>query len=149
MPAVQATTSSQQTRRLAIQFTTDALMRAGFLVEPAPRGFLADLLIRQPRRSRLVRVLSAAGPHRRGGVGNLGLHWLLNETAADLIALVDLSRSQGWLFTLDDFGTQAKLTMKGSYHLDWIVARPGPNRSQVPDEAAFETRRFEFALHHL
>jgi hypothetical protein len=124
-------------RRQAIQLSNERLSSVGFEVENAPPGFRADLKIRRRRASFLVKVLAAAAPHHRGGTGSLGLHWMLNETAADDIALVDLSRSKVWLLPSGDFRSKAQPLTGSRYHLDWIVVPLGKAPTKVPGEEEF------------
>src|SRR5439155_12162236 len=89
--------------------------------ESAPPGFLADLKITRRSIIQFVKVMGAAAPHHRGGFGSLGLHWMLNQTAADLVSLVDLSRSKVWLLPIENFQSRALSLERGRWHLDWIV----------------------------
>ena len=83
----------------------EALAGVGLRAEAAP----PDILISCPSgRSALVRLLAAAAPHHRGGRGSLGLHWMLPDTPAEFVTLVDLSRRQGWLLPIDDFRAKAQ-----------------------------------------
>jgi hypothetical protein len=133
--------SSSVIRHQAIQLLTERLLSGGYVIEPAPHGFRADLLARQAGRSHLIKVLAAAAPHHRGGTGSLGLHWLLTETAADLVALVDLSRSRVWLLATHDFRSKAQALSGGRYHLDWIVVPIGSRRNRVAVEEQFDRYR--------
>ena len=117
----------------------EALAGVGLRAEAAP----PDILISSPSgRSALVRLLAAAAPHHRGGRGSLGLHWMLPDTPAEFVALVDLSRRQGWLLPIDDFRAKAQPLSEGRFHLDWIVAPLGKRRSRAPDEEEFAPYSF-------
>src|SRR5439155_21355815 len=117
--------SSSSVRSEAIRLCTERLASAGYRVQRPPSGFAADLRISRDRAIQLVKVLGAAAPHRRGGSGSLGLHWLLSETPADAVALVDLSRAKVWLLPIEEFQRRAISLVGGRLHLDWIVLALG------------------------
>ncbi len=87
---------------------------------------------------RLVRVLGRRGPHRRGGRGSLGLHWLLGPGPEELVALVDLSRRLVWLLPRQEFCRRAQPLPGGHYHLDWIVLPLGRGGKALPREEEWE-----------
>lgn len=131
-----------------VQARALALLRArvashGFSLEPdedtALRLFLPG------GTSARLRLLAAAAPHRRGGRGSWGLHWMLTDDGEDYVALVDLSREAVWLMPTADFRDRAQPLPGGRFHLDWLVWRLSP-RSQVEDEDAFEQYRLETVL---
>ena len=131
--------SSRAIREHATVLLTEWLCSAGYEVEPAPTGLRIDLIIRrQGQNEEMVKVLAAAAPHHRGGTGSLGLHWLLSETAADCVALVDLSRSFCWMIPVSTFKMEAQPLADGRYHLDWIVVPLGKHSNKVPPESKFE-----------
>jgi hypothetical protein len=132
--------SVREIRKEAVQLVTDRLRLASFTVEPAPRGSVADLVAKRRRTSHLVKVLAAAAPHRRGGTGSLGLHWMLPESAADLVALVDLSRQSSWLLPASDFKSKAQALAEGRFHLDWLV-EGNSGRTRIPNEEDFHSYR--------
>jgi hypothetical protein len=151
---------------VGLDLVIEALRGVGLRAEAASKDVPADLVVAGPSgRSVLVSVLAAAAPHHRGGRGSLGLHWMLRDTAADFIALVDLSRERGWLIPAADFRARAQPLSDGRFHLDWIVvplgsmrpdgrpqtgARPGPSgRTPVPDEEEFAPYAYERALPEL
>jgi hypothetical protein len=135
--AVQSRHLSSVIRSEAILLAGERLRSSGFEVEAPPPGLNADFKIGRRRTALLVKVLAAAAPHHRGGSGSLGLHWLLGETAADAIALVDLSRSKVWLLPIEDFQSRALSLTRGRYHLDWIVVLLGNRTPKPPDEDEF------------
>ncbi|HXG41327.1 MAG TPA: hypothetical protein VNL95_01220 [Dehalococcoidia bacterium] len=95
------------------------------------------LLVRWPGgQERLARVLARPGPHRRGGRGALGMHWLLPPGGEELVALADLGRGLAWLLTRRQFEAYARPERGGRYHLDWLVLPLGP--STLPMEEEFE-----------
>ncbi len=100
-------------------------------------------------RSVLVRVLAAAAPHQRGGRGSLGLHWMLSETPADFVAVVDLSRRRSWLVPAADFEVRAQPLPGRRFHLDWIVGERSGTSTPVPGEGEFESYVFARALARL
>ncbi len=137
-------------RRKGLDLVIGALRGAGLRAEAASKDVPADLMVAGPSGwSVLVSVLAAAAPHRRGGRGSLGLHWMLRDTAADFIALVDLSRERGWLIPAADFRARAQPLSDGRFHLDWIVVPLGRMRTQVPDEEEFAPYAYERALPEL
>ena len=134
----------------ANRLVIEAMRAAGLAAEPAPRDVPAQVLVATASgRALLVHVLVREAPHRRGGGGNLGLHWMTRDTPADFVALVDLSRRRGWLLPMEDFRTRARPAAGGRFHLDWIVLPLSPTRSRVPDENEFEPYAFETALPEL
>ena len=139
--------SSQAVRRRAVQFLADALATAGFQIELAPPGFLSELMVRRGGKNFLVKVLAASAPHRRGGTGSLGLQCILGETAADFVALADLSRLRGWLLPVEDFKRGAQPLTGNRDHLDWIVVPLGKYRSQVASENAYDRFLIESTNH--
>ena len=139
--------SEKLAHQRALDFVLEALEAAGLRAEAAPQGLPADAVIAgRAGRSVLVRILVRAGPHQRGGTGALGLHWMLRETPAEFVALVDLSRRQGWLLPTADFEERARALSGGRFHLDWIVAPLTNRRSKVADEHEFDEYAFERAL---
>ncbi len=142
-----ATPSPRVIRQEAARFVTGVLVDTGFRVEPPSPDFPADLLVTgHPRKAFLLKVLAAAAPHHRGGTGSLGLHWMLRDTPADFVALVDLSRSRGWLLPTKDFKERAQALRGGRFHLDWIVVRLGIPRKPVPAEEDFAPYAIEQAV---
>ena len=71
---------------------------------------------------------------------------MLGDTPAEFVALVDLSRRQGWLLLIDDFRAKAQPLSEGRFHLDWIVVPLGKRKSTAPDEGEFASYAFERAL---
>ncbi len=142
--------SSSVIRRCAISFVVEALRTVGLQAEPTPADLPGDLLASGGSgRSVFVCLLAAAAPHHRGGRGSLGLHWVLAETPADSVALVDLSRASGWLIPTDDFRARAQPLSGGRFHLDWIVVALGRRHSKVASEEEFATYLFEQSLPEL
>jgi hypothetical protein len=134
----------------ANRFVIDAMQAAGLTAELAPRDLPAQVVIGSPSgKALLVLVLVREAPHRRGGGGNLGLHWMTRDAPADFVALVDLSRRRGWLLPMEDLRARARPVAGGRLHLDWIVLPLSPTRSRVPDESEFEPYAFELALPEL
>ncbi|MCH8994950.1 MAG: hypothetical protein IH959_08310 [Chloroflexi bacterium] len=141
---------SASIRPRALDFVVEALAGVGLTAEETPPDVPADLLVAgRSGRSAVVRLLAAAAPHHRGGRGSLGLHWMLPDTAAEFVAVVDLSRRQGWLIPTADFRARAQPVSGGRFHLDWIVVPLGRTRARVPDEHEFEEYAFERALAEL
>lgn len=103
-------------------------------LEQREEGLFA--LVPPSGRPLLLKLLAASAPHRRGGRGSFGLHWLLQSDVEDYVAMVDLSRAAVWLLSAADFRAQAQRLPAGRFHLDWLVLRLSP-RSRVPDEEAF------------
>jgi|FaiFalFF_MnMetaG_3_1042247.scaffolds.fasta_scaffold01579_6 hypothetical protein len=91
-----------------------------------------------PGGQRLVRVLGRWGPHRRGGRGDLGLHWVLEPGPEEMVALVDLSRSLVWLLPREEFQRRAQPWPGGRLHLDWIVLPLGRGKRGLPREEEWE-----------
>jgi hypothetical protein len=95
------------------------------------------LLARWPTGGeRLLRLLARLGPHRRGGRGALGMHWLLPPGPEELVALADVGRGLVWLLPRREFQARARPQAGGRYHLDWLVLPLGP--SALPREEEFE-----------
>ena len=117
------------------------LAAAGIGLEPLPDLPLAFALLPPGGRMRIVKVLARPAPHRRGGRGSLGLHWLLPSDFEEYVALVDLSRQALWLLPAPEFRSRAQPLEAGRYHLDWLVLRLG--RSKVADESEFEGFKLE------
>jgi hypothetical protein len=118
----------------AVRLVTRSLARHGLEARTLAPGLLA---VRWPDgREGLARVLSRPGPHRRGGRGALGMHWLLPPGAEELVALADLGRGLVWLLTRDQFQARARPQRGGRFHLDWLVLPLGP--SSLPAEEEFE-----------
>jgi hypothetical protein len=128
-------------REHAVCLLAECLTSAGFRAEPAPSDSSVDLLIRQEGRALLVKLLSAAAPHHRGGTGSLGLHWMLPETIADRVALVDLARSLCWMFPSSTFREGAQTMSGRRYRLDWIVVPLGKHSKNIPMEIEFDRFR--------
>lgn len=141
--SVQKQASTRAIAARAARLLTERLTTEGFRVEPAPPDSSVDLLIRRDGRPLLVKLLTAAAPHHRGGTGSLGLHWMLPETIADRVALVDLSRSLCWMLPSSTFREEAQPLAGGRYHLDWIVVPLGKHSKSIPMEAKFD--RFKLA----
>ncbi len=101
---------------------------------------LAPGLISLPRPEGqwLVRILGRRGPHRRGGRGDLGLHWVLEPGPEEMVALVDLSRSLVWLLPREEFHRRAQPWPGGHLHLDWIVLPLGRGSKSLPREEEWE-----------
>ncbi len=134
-------------RGRAREFVVRALARVKLRAEAAPAGLPADLLVEGScGRAVLVRLLARAAPHHRGGRGSLGLHWMLSDTPAEYVALVDLSRERGWLLPAADYRARAQPVSGDRYHLDWIVVPIGRPRTKVAAEEEFEEYTFERAL---
>ena len=131
-------------RRQALEFLIEALAAVGLRGEPAPNNVAADLVVEAMGETVLIRLLAAAAPHRRGGRGSLGLHWMLPDAAAEFVALVDLSRRRGWLMPAADFRARAQPMSGGRFHLDWIVSPLGKTRSRASGEEEFA--RYSFGL---
>ncbi len=130
-------------RRQALEFLIDTLAGGGLRAEAAPNDIAADVIVElSTQRSVSVRLLAAAAPHRRGGRGDLGLHWMLPDTSAEFVALIDISRPRGWLMPAADFRARAQPMAGGRFHLDWIVAPLGKTRSPAPDEEEFAQYAF-------
>jgi hypothetical protein len=125
-------------RRRALEFAAERLRSTGFVVEDAPPGLRAELLLSEDRQTYLVKLLATAAPHRLGPRGSIGLHWMLPETPAELVALVDLSRSRLWLLPAADFKRLAQPVSGGRFHLDWIVVHLSNARTRIRDEDYFE-----------
>ncbi len=109
----------------------------------APLGAIALdkglLALPTERKRKLVRVLVRLGPHRRGGRGDLGLHWVAPSGPEELLALVDVSRSLVWLMPREVFCQRAQPWPRGAFHLDWIVLPLGKRRSHWPQEEEWES----------
>jgi hypothetical protein len=134
----------------ALEFVLSELGHAGLRAEAAPPDLPGDAaIVGRDGRSLLVRILVRAGPHHRGGRGSLGLHWMLRDTPAEFVALVDLSRRLGWLLPTAHFRAQASALSDGRFHLDWIVVPLTGRTSRVPQEGEFERYAFESALPEL
>lgn len=133
-----------ETRRAAEALLRARLAVAGIGLEPLPDLPLAYALLPRGGKIRIVKLLAQAAPHRRGGRGSLGLHWLLPSDFEEFVALVDLSREAVWLLPAPEFRSRARPLEAGRYHLDWLVLRLG--RSKVADELEFESFRLERTL---
>jgi hypothetical protein len=136
--SVQRRGPTKARREHAVRLLTDRLTSAGFRVEPGPPDCFVDLLITRDGVPLLVKLLAAAAPHHRGGTGSLGLHWMLPETIADRVALVDLARSVCWILPSSTFREEAQPLAGGRHHLDWIVVPLGKPASSVPMETEFD-----------
>ena len=130
-------------RKRGVALVREALARAGLAVATASAGLAAELAIVRSDGDELVKVLTAAAPHRRGGSGSLGLHWLLGDTAAEVVALVDLSREKAWLMPTAEFRRLAEALTGGRFHLDWIVVPIGRAPLGVAMEAALDAYAIE------
>ena len=141
-----------ETRQAAEKLLRARLADAGIALESLPDLPLAYALLppeggmRPDGRpsGRIVKLLAQAAPHRRGGRGSLGLHWLLPSDFEEYVALVDLSREAVWLLPAPEFRSRAQPLEAGRYHLDWLVLRLG--RSKVADESEFEGFKLERVL---
>lgn len=145
--AARARTSAFDIQRKAQTFLVDQLSRLGLEAETLPGGDPSLLIVsdRGGRRSLVVRILPAAGPHRRGGRGSLGLHWMLRSDIEDYAALVDLSRRRAWLLPAAEFRSRAQPLPGGRFHLDWLVVPLGRPRSRPPPEHEFDEYLLEAA----
>jgi len=130
-----------ETRRAAEVLLRTRLAAAGIGLEPLPDLPLAYALLPRGGKMRIVKMLAQAAPHRRGGRGSLGLHWLLPSDFEEFVALVNVSREAVWLLPAPEFRSRAQRLEAGRYHLDWLVVRLG--RSNVADELEFEPFRLE------
>jgi len=106
----------------------------------AGRGarLVAPGLIALPPGPKLVRVVGRRGPHRRGGRGSLGLHWVLGPGPEELVALVDVSRRLVWLLPREEFCRRAQPLPGGRFHLDWVVLPLGRGGRALPKEEEWE-----------
>ena len=130
--------------RAAEELLRARLEALGIGFEPLPDLPLGYAMLLPGGQMRVVKVVPRAAPHRRGGRGSLGLHWVLPSDFEEYAALVDLSRETVWLMPSAEFRSRAQPLSGGRWHLDWLVLRLG--RSKVADEAEFERYRLERML---
>jgi len=128
--------SSADLHRAAKGLLQERLAAFGVALEPLPDLPAGSAMLLPGGRMRVVKVLVREAPHRRGGRGDLGMHWMLNSDFEDYAALVDLSRQTIWLMPAAQFKSRARPVRNGRWHLDWIVSRTA--RSRWPDESEFE-----------
>ncbi len=133
--------SSVGLHRAAEGLLRERLAAFGVALEPLPDLPTGSAMLLPGGRMRVVKVLAREAPHRRGGRGDLGLHWMLTSDFEDYAALVDLSRQAVWLLSSTEFQSWAHAQRGGRWHLDWIVSRTVS--SQWPDESEFERYRLE------
>ncbi len=113
-------------------------------LEPLPDLPLAYAMLLPGGRMMIVKLLAQAAPHRRGGRGSLGLHWVLPSDFEECVALVDVSREAVWLLPAGEFRSRAQALEGGRWHLDWLVLRL--RQSKVAEEEEFERFRLERML---
>lgn len=100
------------------------LLRRGIDSSPMTTDAGIDLVAFSPRRKKAVtiQVKTNERPKPGGGRGKPALDWWVPEDSpAQVIAFVDLSRSRIWLMTPQELVTQAQQHPAGRYHFYMYV----------------------------
>jgi hypothetical protein len=102
---------------LFVQFQ---LLLAGIESAPLTTDSGIDLVAYSPRTSKpvTIQVKTNLKPKPGGGAGSLALDWWVGvDTPADYVAMVDLSSTNAWLFSIKEIASLAQQKSSGRYHL--------------------------------
>jgi hypothetical protein len=104
--------------------------------------FGVDLVAYSSRNQRpfTIQVKTRKAPEPGGGRGKLAIGWMLKDnTPADLIAVVDLSSDQAWLFTRAEYAKMAQQHSKnGVYNLYMYADETVKTKKKLAFKSEFE-----------
>lgn len=125
------------------------LLLRGIESAPLTIDYGIDLVAYSPRRKDVVTIQVKANrsPKPGGGKGKPALDWWVSEDSpAQLVALVDLSSLQIWLFTMKELARLAQQRSSGRLHLYMYVdpaavsRKKGRVRMEEFEDYLFERR---------